>query len=276
MEAATLNRPNGSQPPHRGTVKRRFTWEQLIPFPGNPIYEGRLRQMEASWGGYDHSGVGSPAIFDNADGAFPQYPDDALFIGDGCHRYELAKRSGNLGKEILADVHRGLSKADMFRKRRQLNDRRTVKPAEQFLARAEETNGIERAIRNHVEGLGWEITYERAVHGLSCTNELQWIWDKNKGALTRTIQTYEEAFGVKPHSNQARVLKGIGGFWIRYPDADPERLVKALKKLSVKEIHDSGKTIADQLTFIRTVWDGIRYSLAMSYNREGRKGQLKP
>src|SRR5215210_5520145 len=125
MEARTVSRTNGSQPSDRGHVKRRMTWDDVVPFPGNPIYEGRLKAMQRQWGGYDHALVGSPAIFDNSAGAWPDLPEDALVVGDGNHRRELADRDGKLSEEFVADLYRGLSRAEMHRRRRGLNDRRT-------------------------------------------------------------------------------------------------------------------------------------------------------
>lgn len=280
MEAATLSRTNGTQSRDRSAVKRRLTWESVVPFPGNPIYVGRLAQMRREWGGYYHGIVGSPAIFDNSACAFPDYPEDAMFIGDGCHRHKLAEEDGKLGEEFLADLYRGLTRAEMYRQRRGLNDRRTVKPAESFLARAEENpHGMEAAIKKLVEGLGWAVSYEMEDGGLACTNELRWIYDRAKGgrsALMRAIQSYEAAFGTKAtqaSKGQSLVVKGLGAFWVKYPDADMDRLVRSLKGITVKELYESGRTQNLSTTFIKSVFDGVRYSLAMGYNRNQRAGK---
>jgi hypothetical protein len=119
-------------------VKRRLTWADVRPLPGNPIYEQRLAAMHREWGGYRHALVGAPAIFDNASGAYEGEPRDALFVGDGNHRRALAERDGQLNRTFLADLYRGLTRPEMHRTRRGLNDRRTVKPAERFIERLEE------------------------------------------------------------------------------------------------------------------------------------------
>lgn len=280
MGATAQSYQNHSQPTHSRLVrpiKRRLTWKDVEFFPGNPIYPGRLAQMEREWGGYVHTIVGSPAIFDNSAGAFPELPSDALLTGDGNHRRELARRHKALDEEFIADLYRGLSRADMYRRRRGLNDRRTIKPAERFLSLVEEeppSGRTQRKIKEALEALGWEVTYERADHGLSCTNELEWIWDRDQGALVRAILTYEAVWGVREARSQARVIKGLGAFWIRYPHADPDRLVKSLKGASVEDVYRSGKSQNDEAFFIKSVYDGIRYSLAMSYNRANRKGRL--
>lgn len=261
----------------RGNViKRRMTWAEVIPFPGNPTYEGRLRSMRREWGGYDHSIVGSPAIFDNSGGAYPDLPKDALIVGDGNHRRALAEQDGNLDAEFIADLYRGLSRAEMHKRRRGLNDRRTVKPAEVFLERFEEGDPRKRAIKDRVEAIGWQITHERKNGGLSCTNELEWIWARNKDAMVRAIKTYEGAWGKRASREQARTIKGLGAFWVKYPEADEQRLLASLKDLSVADLYRAGKTSHTDLPFIKSVYDGIRYVLVMGYNRGRRTGLLKP
>lgn len=276
MAVAAPRRTNGSQSRDRGVVKPRMTWEATVPFPENPMYEGRLRQMEREWGGYAHSIVGSPAIFDNSANAFPEYPLDTLFVGDGNHRRELARRHKKLDQEFVAELYRGLSRAEMFNRRRGLNDRRTVRPSERFLALAEENKlGTEAQIKDAVEGLGWRISHQREEQGIPFVNELMWVWKRDKGAMVRAIQTYETAFGTKAAWNgQGLVLKGLGAFWIKYPDADPDRLVRSLNGVTVTQLYDSGRSQRNAATFIKSVHDGVRYSLAMGYNRAGRKGRL--
>jgi hypothetical protein len=258
------------------TVKRRMSWQHVVPFPGNPVYEGRLRTMRREWNGYDHRIVGSPAIFDNSAGAYPDLPEDTLIVGDGNHRRALAEQDGKLDAEFIADLYRGLSRAEMHRLRRGLNDRRTVKPAEVFLERFEEGDTTKRAIKSRVEKLGWQITHERADGGLSCTNELEWIFARDKNAMVHAIATYEACWGKREAREQARVIKGLGAFWIKYPHADEARLWKCMSGQSVADLYRAGKSSADDLPFIKSVYDGIRYVLVMNYNRGRRSGLLKP
>jgi hypothetical protein len=286
MQASAQRRPNGSQSDHRGTVKRRLSWEDVVPFPSNPIYQGRLASMQREWGGYNHAIVGAPAIFDNSKNAFPDFPTDALFIGDGNHRHELAKIDGKTHEEFIADLYRGLSRAEMFKLRRGLNDRRTVKPSERFLALVEEGDVTCRAILKAVEGAGWRITYESVDGGLPFVNELQWIWRHDRTALVRALDAYREAFGQSPAKGQGAVIKGLGAFWVKYPQADMNRLVKSLKAVkpkrhmrtgesAVAELYVSGRASAD-LTFINSTFDGIRYVIAQGYNRYQRGGKKLP
>lgn len=287
MQASAKRRSNGSQSDHRGTVKRRLSWEDVVPFPGNPIYPGRLASMRREWGGYNHAIVGAPAIFDNSKKAFSEFPEDALFIGDGNHRHELAKIDGKTNEEFIADLYRGLSRAEMFKLRRGLNDRRSIDPAERFLSLVEERDATCCAIRDAVDGTGWRISHKREDGGLTCVNEMQWIWKRDRAALVRALEAYREAFGdsYEPQG-QAAVVKGLGAFWMKYPDADMDRLVKSLKAIKpiqprngrqsrVAALHRSGQVSKD-LTFISTTFDGIRYTIAQGYNRYQRSGKKLP
>jgi hypothetical protein len=275
MATAVARDTNGSESAHRGTVKRRLKWSDLTPFPGNAIFLGRLDQMEKEWGGYRHELVGSPAVFDNSAGAFPDLPEDALLIGDGNHRRELAMRHGEEEAEVLADLHRGLDRAQMHHRRRGLNDRRTIKPAERFIELAQENrHGPERHLLNEVEALGWKIGYERGPETLSCVQQLMWIRQRSKAALTLALQTYEKAWGSRADNAQAMVIKGLGAFWIKYPNADAESVSRALNTSDPGPLYQAGRNQKDVLPFIKTVHDGIRYVIAQNYNRNRRAGRL--
>jgi hypothetical protein len=255
-----------------------MTWEDVVPMPGNPIYPRRLMSMRREWGGYVEDLVGNPVVATNNEKAFPDLDAEALVVIDGCHRRELAREDARLDHQFLAEVHRGLNRAQVHRLRRGRNDRRTVKPAERFLEMCAEGDVTKNAIKDTVEGVGWRVTHERAVGGLSCTNELEWIWHNKSGkaAMVRSIETYAGAWGEEPHKEQARVIKGLGAFWLMYPDADLERLIRVLQKVTPGVVYTSGKRDADQLAYLRkVVYQGIRHTLANLYNK-GYRGRKLP
>lgn len=284
MATTTSRSTNGTESNHKGTVKRRMTWREVTYFPDNPIYPRRVEAMRAngrSGSGYNDDIVGSPEVFDNSELAFPEYPSETLFVGEGNHRRKLAEEEGVLGAEFLANLHRGLTRAEMHKRRRGFNDKRTVKPAETFLHLAEENRlGQEAQVKDVVEGLGWSISHTGGDHVLFCTNELMWIWNKSRGAVTGAIMSYEEAFGTawkKGDTNaQARIIKGLGAFWIRYPDADMDRLVKSLKrdKQTPNKVYSAARNQKETLSFISNIADGVRYVLAQVYNKHQRAGKL--
>lgn len=258
------------------TVKRRLAWTDVLPFPDNPIYGRRIEQMRRQWGGYDGSIVGSPAIADNAALAFPELDEDALIVVDGNHRRALAEQDGKLGDEFLADLHRGLGRAELHRLRRGLNDRRTVKPAERFLERLAEGEPTKAIVAARVEDTGWRITHDREPGGLACTNELEWIFQRSPTALIGAILSYEAIWGRRDDRAQARVIKGLGAFWIRYEGADAERLAVQMRRsgMTVGELFAQGRQVNIDTPRLKGVWDGIRYALAAQYNRGHRRENL--
>jgi hypothetical protein len=254
----------------RAAVKRRTTWESLTPMPAgfNPIYAKRLETMRKQGGGYRSDLVGSPIVVGNERLAFGDMPEDARVILDGNHRYRLAESEGKLDDEVLIDYRAALTRREVFDLRLGIDTRRTVKPAERFIQLREMGDLTKQAISREVELLGFTITHERQDGGLACTNELEWIWARSHAALTQAVISYMAVWGVKEFNSQARVIKGLGAFWIRYPDADIERLATSLRRanVTVNGLYDAGKNEADKLPFIKSVSDGIRYVLAGTYN----------
>jgi hypothetical protein len=122
----------------KGPVSKRLRWDQTVPMPGNPVYSKRVDQMRKNGPGYQPTQVGSPIVADNAELVFADYPPETLFVLDGGHRRALAEEDGQLEGEFIAELWRGLTRAEMYRRRRGANDRRTVKPAERFIEMAAE------------------------------------------------------------------------------------------------------------------------------------------
>lgn len=280
MSEVAQRSANGHHSDSRGVVKRRLTWKDVEPFPGNPIYPGRLGSMRREWGGYNHAIVGAPAIFDNSSGAFPEYPEGTLFIGDGNHRRKLAEDDSQLDAEFIADLYRGLSRKEMFNRRRGLNDRRTVKPAERFIALVEEGDAARRHLKEAVEACGWLIDYESGPSALSCTNELEWIWKRDRAALSKTLTTYEAAFGTMPERVQSRIIKGIGSFWVRYPEASPARVAMVLSRITptkpsktgAEQLYREGRYVASEFSTYG-VADGIRHRIVWYYSKNLKPGK---
>ena len=251
-------------------VKRRTTWSTLTPMPGafNPIYPKRLETMSKQGGGYRPDLVGSPIVVGNERLAFADLPENAHVILDGNHRYHLAEQEGQLDTEILIDYRKALTTREVWDLRLGIDTRRTVKPAERFIQEREMGDLRKRKISDDVEMLGFKIVHERQDGGLACTKELEWIYDRKPGAMTQAVLTYIAVWGLKQSNSQNRVIKGLGAFWLRYPDADLERLAGALKRanVTINGLYDAGKNEFDKLPFIKSTTDGIRYVLAGTYN----------
>lgn len=284
MSSAVVGRTNGAVANDRPTVKRgdvtrRVNWTEITPFPDNPIYERRLHRMDKEWDGYNHAIIGVPELADNSAGAFPDLPKDALLNLDANHRQALAYRHGHEKDDFIAKIHRGLSYSAMLTIKMGLAARRVVDPAEKFIDYANaKPNSDQAKIRDTVEGLGWRVTHTRQDGGLSCTRELEWIWARDHFALTKAIETYTAVWGMtsgmRPdRKGQSHVIKGLGDFWIRYPQANAQRVVQALSGVTVKELHDAGNR-QKEIPHIKSVYAGVRYTIAQLYNKRNRGGRL--
>lgn len=224
------------------SVTRRFTWDAIEEFPGNPILETRLDQMVKRWGRYIPEAVGVPLVADNSAGAFPEYPDDAIVMVNGHHRRALAMRYERGRDEVTCELLRGYSRKQLHLIFRQVNDFRQVSHAENFLHRIGQGEAKALAILEIMEREGFRPT--RTPNGgdsIHSTQALEWIWDgadaamrrrrgdgPHRAALTFALRGYKELTRGKAFGRQGTLLKGLGAFYLRYPDADPSRLMEKL------------------------------------------------
>lgn len=226
------------------SVTKRFTWEEIETFPGNPLLDTRLNQMADRWGGYIPQVVGIPLVADNTAGAFPEYDPDAIVMVNGHHRQALARRYGHGGDEVICELLRGKSREDLHRIFQQVNDNRTIKHVEKFLHRLGQKEPKALGITGVLEREGYGIALSPGDTGMAVhsTSALEWIWDggdkrlrkrrgqgPHRGTLTLTIAAYHALTEGKAFTQQSALLKGLGAFFLRYPDADSERLIERLK-----------------------------------------------
>jgi hypothetical protein len=178
----------------------------------------------------------------------------------------------------LAEIHRGKTRKEVHFLRRGLNDRRAIKPPERFLELVAEGDITRNAIKEAVEGLGFEISHFRRDGALACTNELEWIWRHDHVALVRALDVYVALWGHRgqDYSRQGAVVKALGAFWIVYPKADVDHLVKAVRrtKLDPNGLYETGKGQSDSMPALTSVTEGIRYVLATIYNKGRRAGAV--
>ena len=282
MDTAVDNRQNGSNQtdPSVGgvageAVSRRIKWAEVTSFPENPpISDNRIARLRKARG-YDHNIIGTPELADNSAGAFPDYPPETIFVLDRNNRLQIARLENALDKEFIGKLWRGLSREQMHERALGGNDRRTPKPAERFLRRVAMGDVRLRQINAVIEEMNWRVTYERADGGLSCTHEIEWLWDQGgRTVLTKTIETYEAAFGRSAQSRQANVVKGIGAFWVLYPEADIARVVSCLDELGVKDLFELGRSRRNDLSMAH-LHNGMVDVMRHRYNKGlGRESRL--
>lgn len=268
---------------------KRVKWSDLEPFPDNPpVSMPRIGRLMKERGGYDPTALGTPEIADNSALAFPDYPEDTLFILDGNNRYVMADLGKALDEEIIVKLWSGLTEAEMHERCDGINDRRTTGPAEVFLRRCKRPAGgaTQRAIKAAVEEQGWEIAYARAHARLTCTKELEWIWAGGRrpsitsgahaGALARTLETYSGAFGYENGAQQGRMaslIKGLGAFWLLYPDAEFDGVVASISDLTQLDLYNKGRQRKEDLR-LTNLYGGIIDVVRNRYNKGRRSGRL--
>lgn len=226
-------------------MTRRFAWQDIETFPGNPILETRLDQMIQRWGGYIPEAVGVPLVADNSAGAFPEYPGDAVVMVNGHHRQALALRYDRGKDEVTCELLRGYTRKQLHLIFRQVNDNRNISHAEKFMHRIGQGEAKVLAIVDVMEREGFKPSSNGRTgewgEGIYSTQAIEWVWDggdaalrKRRGngphrdALTLALRGYKVLTEGKKLGKQGTLLKGLGAFYIRYPDADPDRLMERL------------------------------------------------
>jgi hypothetical protein len=268
---------------------KRVRWSELEPFPDNPpVSMPRVARLIKERGGYSPTAVGTPEVGDNSALAFPDFPEETLFVLDGNNRRVIAEQEGRLEDQIIVKLWIGLSEGEMHELCDGINDRRTTRPAERFLRRCKSGPGgaTQRAIKATVEESGWRVDYVRAPQQLTCTKELEWIWAGGRkpsinsgvyaGAVSRALETYEGAFGAEVSGTvgrQASLIKGLGAFWLLYPDADLEGVIKSISDLEPIDLYNKGRSRKLDLR-LSNLYGGIVDVLRNRYNKNRRGGRL--
>lgn len=227
----------------RGSVTRRFRWDDIELFPGNPLLGTRLAQMAKRWGGYVPQVVGVPLVADNTAGAFPEYGSDAIIMVNGHHRQALAKEHGHGQDEIICELKRGHTREELHHIFRQVNDSRSINHAEKFLHRVgqKEPKALEILTLMEQEGFAPTTSPGGTANAIHSTGSLEWVWDggdaflkKRRGngphrdAVAHALSAYRTLV-PGPFTQQSALLKGLGAFFLRYPEADYDRLLEKLQ-----------------------------------------------
>lgn len=94
--------------------------------------------------------------------------------------------------------------------------------------------------------------------------------------LARCLETYRAAFGEggdAKEGRQASIIKGLGAFWLLYPDADLEGVIKSIAELSPMDLYNKGRQRKEDLR-LTNLYGGIIDVIRNRYNRGRRSGRL--
>lgn len=199
--------------------------------------------MAKRWGGYVPQIVGIPLVADNTAGAFPEYDPEAIVMVNGHHRRALAKQHGHGQDEVICELLRGQNRETLHKRFRQTNDFRSINHAEKFLHRVgqKESKSLEILELLTIEGYRPSTSPNGAAMTIHSTGALEWIWDggdkalrkrRGKGphraALALTLSGYR-TLAPERFTQQSALLKGLGAFYLRYPEVDSERLIDRIQ-----------------------------------------------
>lgn len=264
------------------SVTRRFKWDDIEVFPGNPLLERRLKQMTTRWGGFLPQIVGIPLVADNTAGAFPEYGSDAIVMVNGHHRQALAKQHGHGQDEVICEFLRGQTREVLHERFRQTNDFRQINHAELFMHRVGQREAKAVEIMEVLEREGYKpstflIIDPTTIHS---TSSLEWIWDggdrflrkrrgkgPHRGTLTLTLNAYRTLTSGKAIKAESALLKGLGAFFLRYPESDSGRLTDRLtqKYDSAGRLLDSAKQAKEDFR-LRNAYEAFGFVARMTYN----------
>lgn len=184
-----------------------------------PLDEARMKPG-SPLNPFNPAAVGTFEVSERADGS--------LWLLDGQHRAEMARRAGHARTGFPAVVHTGLSyeeEAAMFLK---LNDYKPMHPLHRFRARVIEGDKAANELSNILEKHGWRIAGGGATRSavFAAVAALEGIYDggriRKEGQQTiacdRTLEILTAAFGHSPNGVKAELVTGLGLVILRYGD----------------------------------------------------------
>ena len=94
--------------------------------------------------------------------------------------------------------------------------------------------------------------------------------------MSRALESYEGAFGAAfdgATGRQASLIKGLGAFFLLYPDADLEGVIKSISDLEPVDLYNKGRSRKLDLR-LSNLYGGIVDVLRNRYNKNRRGGRL--
>lgn len=179
---------------------------------------------------YDPLAIGAISVSLREDGTY--------YVMDGQNRVELTRRMRGTRAKMLCLVYRGLTLEDEARLFVKTNNSVGVRPLDKFRVRLVEGERVAVELNSILTDHGWRVPpggTRGQGHFLS-VGELERVWNgadnrlkkEHPDAVRLTIATLTEAWGHQPDAVRSELIGGIGRLFIRYPDADWERVARGL------------------------------------------------
>lgn len=196
-------------------------------------------------------------------------------IIDGQHRIEALRQQTSNDLRIEVKVIEGLTLPEMARLFVELNDKRGIKAFTKFEKRVNGGDPDAVAIAAIVKRLGLRLLcepHEGAV-GAVVALEAVFHYDSSGEILEDTLLTLTAAFGKGWETYNGNLIRGVGQFYRRFPEARRDRTAKVLAKSSGDSygLLGKGKTMRD--VHGGSVGQGVATAILATYNR-GMKHKL--
>lgn len=192
--------------------------------------------------------------------------------------------------EVICELLRGKKREELHEMFRQVNDARTINHAEKFLHRIGQKEPKALEIVALLEREGFNVsTSAGGTSGaqIHSTAVLEWIWDggdkalqkrrgkgPHRGALTLALAAYRHLAGDRHFTQQGALLKGLGAFFLRYPEVDSDRLLTKLQEryASVPKLLAATKQTKDDFRISRN-YEAFGFIARNAYNGSRRQSK---
>jgi len=207
--------------------------------------------------GWDTAAAGTIIVSQRSNGKF--------WLVDGQHRVAAAQLAGE--KELPAIIYEDLAPKAEANLRLHLNHRLQERPLERFKARLKAGDETAMDIRDLLEKHGTAIntTYDYD-EGLNTVASIETVYMQDDGALLgQVLDILKKVYGkITPEIATSNSIKGVAWFLRAHPEADVDRLVEMLRRLSRAQLASMART---HMGVMRgSLWANYYRAIVEAYN----------
>jgi hypothetical protein len=193
-------------------------------------------------------------------------------ILDGQHRIEAVRQMTSADDRIEVKVIDGLSIPEMARLFVELNEDRNIRAFTKFEKRVTAGDPDATAIAAVVKRLGLKLMDEPHDGSIGAVVALEAVFHYDAGGqlLEDTLVTLLGSFGKGWDSFNGNLVRGVGQFYRRFPEADRARTVKVLAATAGGPYGMLGKGRTMKEVHGGSVAAGVTQAILALYNRRLR------
>lgn len=209
--------------------------------------------------------------------------DGDMYVIDGQHRTELLRAVGWGDQDVQCELYVGLTLREEAAEFLRRNDRRAVRPFDQFRVRVTAEEPVACAIVKILAAESLTVALGDGDGRVHAVGALEAVYSgmglatgKETGqALTRTLRALKEAFGPASTSFQGGLIEGLGLVFLRHKEISRDVLVSKLSKIAggASGVIGKGRMVRDVKG--RSIPQCIASVIVDAYN-QGRRGDRLP